>query len=681
MRTQQQCQYILETAAQRAVSRLRRTNDRSVPGVISGDAEDASHVSGSYPSKQKYKLDSSSLHEDHEDDENAENGVVQRSLLISLIIISLFSLPLKAAITGSLTRNPIYLDESTDLIIDLDSSGEEALKFPLHTNSYDVVARQSSSSITIINNKFIQTKQLAYTLRFRRSGVFTLPIQSNMSNDPKALLQIKVLEAYQQSNSTNNNSNLLRDQGVSSQLREARRETPFAIISVNKDNPFLNEQITFKLKIYHKGTLRQIQLPDFDLSNFIHKRAEKSKEYTENFNGEDYFIYELPYTLYPVKAGQVSIPARAILVSVLKENDANFDPFDPFANFNNSFSTETEKSLKTNALTINVKALPLPIPSGFKGYIGNLKLNHRLAQDSAINGEPLSIFTELSGDGNPNNLNLKELFLKSSDYNIYQDKSKKQSFPLSGKEQFRISITSALIPNTKNSSLKLSSNPLVIFNPETSRYETISSKEFDLKIQEKKSNSSIDSENERAQNLSTKQSKGRVAVGVPLHAPKKLSHFRHTSIQNYSHTLSNPNLLIRLVRDSYFNLYLLALVIILNLIGYSPSILRIIQKFAERKRYEKFPFKEYEKFILKNTNVSDISNKIKSLYSQVDLEQNINDKVPALDHELFEEFNRFIENTDRINYGIKKNLDAELISSDLKERALKILKGLKRLYE
>jgi hypothetical protein len=70
----------LETAAQRAVSRPRRTNDRSVQ-VISSDAEDASHVNGSYPSKQKYKLDLSSLHEDHEDDENAENGVVSQSLL------------------------------------------------------------------------------------------------------------------------------------------------------------------------------------------------------------------------------------------------------------------------------------------------------------------------------------------------------------------------------------------------------------------------------------------------------------------------------------------------------------------------------------------------------------------------------------------------------------------------
>jgi N-acetylmuramic acid 6-phosphate (MurNAc-6-P) etherase len=66
------------TVAERASSRLRRTSDRS--GVISGDAEDASHVSGSYPSKQKYKLDSSSLHEDNEDDENAEIGVREQSL-------------------------------------------------------------------------------------------------------------------------------------------------------------------------------------------------------------------------------------------------------------------------------------------------------------------------------------------------------------------------------------------------------------------------------------------------------------------------------------------------------------------------------------------------------------------------------------------------------------------------
>jgi hypothetical protein len=74
------------TVAERASSRLRRTNDRNVR-VISSDAKDASHVSGSYPSKQKYKLDLSSLHEDHEDDENAEIGVRQQCSNAKFVIL------------------------------------------------------------------------------------------------------------------------------------------------------------------------------------------------------------------------------------------------------------------------------------------------------------------------------------------------------------------------------------------------------------------------------------------------------------------------------------------------------------------------------------------------------------------------------------------------------------------
>ena len=81
------CEQSLEgRVAERTSSRLRRTNDRNVR-VISSDAEDASHVSGSYPSKQKYKLDLSSLHEDHEDNENAGIGVPLHALEAELVNI------------------------------------------------------------------------------------------------------------------------------------------------------------------------------------------------------------------------------------------------------------------------------------------------------------------------------------------------------------------------------------------------------------------------------------------------------------------------------------------------------------------------------------------------------------------------------------------------------------------
>ncbi|MBU6196800.1 MAG: hypothetical protein KGO93_04445 [Cyanobacteria bacterium REEB446] len=69
---------LLGTAHKRISSRQRSMSNRSVR-VISSDAEHARQVS--YASKRKYKLDLSSLHEDHEDDENAEIEVCEQALL------------------------------------------------------------------------------------------------------------------------------------------------------------------------------------------------------------------------------------------------------------------------------------------------------------------------------------------------------------------------------------------------------------------------------------------------------------------------------------------------------------------------------------------------------------------------------------------------------------------------
>ena len=78
--------------AGRTSSRLRRRNDRSVLEVISSDAEHARQVS--YASKRKYKLDLSSLHEDHEDNENAEIGVCEQSPNDFRIILATRHIPL-----------------------------------------------------------------------------------------------------------------------------------------------------------------------------------------------------------------------------------------------------------------------------------------------------------------------------------------------------------------------------------------------------------------------------------------------------------------------------------------------------------------------------------------------------------------------------------------------------------
>ena len=110
--------------AERTSSRLRRTNDRSVR-VISSDAENASHVNGSYSSKQKYKLDLSSLHEDHEDNENAGIGVPVHALEAELVNVE--NLGEEILVYARLNENSGKLNGSEYLIAKINNA--EYLQF------------------------------------------------------------------------------------------------------------------------------------------------------------------------------------------------------------------------------------------------------------------------------------------------------------------------------------------------------------------------------------------------------------------------------------------------------------------------------------------------------------------------------------------------------------------------
>lgn len=579
---------------------------------------------------------------------------MSRIVIISLILIVCSSV--SATITGRLSQNIINVNEYAELVLNLENTREENLNFPMHTQNYDVIAKQSSSNISIINNKFTQSKQLAYTLRFKKPGLHTLTIK-DANNNP---LQIQV----NLNSSTTPNPISTAESSSSTQIRNSSK-SPFALISVSKNSPYLNEQILFKLKIYHRGDLRQIQVPDFDFNDFIHKRSEKSKEYTENFQGENYFVYELAYTLYPIKSGSLTIPSRGILVSVLKENDMDFDPFDPFASFHKAFSVEEQISLKTNSLSINVKALPISAPKGFNGYVGNLKLNHRRNSDSAINGEPYTIFTTLSGNGNSNNLNLKNLFQESSEYSIYQDKPRKQLFNNNNQESFQINLSNALIPNSKEDTLLIKSNPIVIFNPETNRYETLNEEEIKLNLSHEKNSSKTEGQELNSNSITEEPDR------------------KDLSKQTKKNELPKVNL-----PPLYLYLFISLLLIIL----FGMKIFSKIKALIQKRRKEQFPFKEYERLIEKSTNVSEISNKIKHLYNLIDNEQNAENKLAVLNPSLYAEFVRLIENTDKINYGtvaehansrlrVRENLEGnEIVSNDIKERALRILRELRKIY-
>jgi len=163
------------TVAEQTSSRLRRTNDRS---VISGDAETC-ETKVSYASKRKYKLRLLRVHEDHEDDENAEIGVRQQSHhRLSLVarpkVIAAIEensgIELKTVVTGGGESN-IKIDKS---FFDLVSSYSELKIDP------------EEEKLVMLCVKSKDTKSCAEDIKSQFDSKTTiLSVQNGISNESK----------------------------------------------------------------------------------------------------------------------------------------------------------------------------------------------------------------------------------------------------------------------------------------------------------------------------------------------------------------------------------------------------------------------------------------------------------------------------------------------------------------
>ena len=265
---------------------------------------------------------------------------ISRSLILILFLFlsSLFSVT-QAKLSITLSKTEVRLGETVDLIIDYDNAQKDNLKFPLHTTNYDVIGEASSSSVNIINGKVKQKKKSLH-YQFKQLGQITLPISEIKSNSQIQANSNYTINVLSANSHNNNNSSQKANNTKSSQSSPQKMSNLFARLELSNNKPYVNEQILLKLKIYHLGNLKNISLPELSLDDFIHKRLENdTKEYQEVFNGHRYMVYEIPYLIFPIKAGNNYIPSTEIdLITIGRP--AQIDPFDPFMSFSRAFNQE-----------------------------------------------------------------------------------------------------------------------------------------------------------------------------------------------------------------------------------------------------------------------------------------------------------------------------------------------------
>ena len=190
---------------------------------------------------------------------------------------------------------------------------------------------------------------------------------------------------------------------------------------LSKRNIFVGEQSLLTVQVAQKAG-SAVQLTQQGLAQ-LYDRVEKafgkdfavarlfsqlpSKGANQTIGGENWFVVNVNYALFPLNAGTITVPPVSFEYISLKRAQARrrMDPFDDF--FGGSFFgggvEQVARSVVSNALSVHVTQLP-PAPADFSGAVGTFKVNASIDPKQVPSGEAATLSISISGNTRPGNI-------------------------------------------------------------------------------------------------------------------------------------------------------------------------------------------------------------------------------------------------------------------------------------
>jgi hypothetical protein len=275
----------------------------------------------------------------------------------------------------------------------------------------------TSSNIQAINNRTSMsiTYTFSYILRATREGSYDIPPASvTVSNKQyqSNTVTIKVVK-----NSGNGQSPSQGGTGGNSndQNKDVQSAANDVIVKayVSNANPLQGEGVNVVYKLFFKvnvGNLNITREPSFP-GFWTQKNTgdnTKAQTYKQTIDGQSYMVVDIrKYTLFPLKSGKITIdPLEIECVAQIKRQtrsktgDPFFDDFFNDSFFNNSYAN-VEKSLKSNALVVNVRPLPTAEkPVDFSGAVGSFTFKTELDKTHVTANDAINFKCTITGKGN-----------------------------------------------------------------------------------------------------------------------------------------------------------------------------------------------------------------------------------------------------------------------------------------
>ena len=160
---------------------------------------------------------------------------------------------------------------------------------------------------------------------------------------------------------------------------------------VDTAEPYLNAPFTYTLRYLYTAVLPTRESPTPQLPifrDFFVGRHQKVPVYTEQIRGRTFWVEAHTRELFPKRSGQIVLASAELLLPL----------------------PEGQKTLKTKALTLQVKSIPeIGRPVHFGGAIGKYQISAEIERGWVEVGNALTLTVRISGHGNIQTVTAPEL--------------------------------------------------------------------------------------------------------------------------------------------------------------------------------------------------------------------------------------------------------------------------------
>lgn len=212
-----------------------------------------------------------------------------------------------AEINVTVDRGSVNLNESFQITFTATDSPDDDPDFTPLEQDFEILGQSQSSHSSWVNGTSSKTIQWVLQVMAKHAGNLTVPAV-RFGDDVSQTTTVRVTEGAAN-----------KDLPANSDL--------FLEVEASPEDPYVQSQVLYTLRLYRRVEISQAGMNEPELADAVIEKLGDDSNYSTQINGEDYWVTERKYAIFPQKSGRMTIRPLELTAQVVTTARPSFGGF------------------------------------------------------------------------------------------------------------------------------------------------------------------------------------------------------------------------------------------------------------------------------------------------------------------------------------------------------------------